>query len=214
MKKIKICRKIKKMGLEEVLMKKLLFVLLSLLVFSSLSACGGQNKTDKEASSSSPSSGSSVGAPALSDTSSFYETSGGFTVEYNSIALGYIDHVEDYNFNIINFPGFECMDDEVLLLPKGTIITCENSFAVYCYEGLLTADELRYNDFLSETLGQTITPTKDVQLKSGTYTATENLVVRFSVRGKLSDVTLFVEKGKEDEVILMTEADYIKEYLS
>ena len=158
------------------------------------------------------------GAPVvlivLADTSApTYLDDGSLIINYTSVADGYIDHHLDFDFGIIKFPGFQCMDREVLLLPKGTVIMSDNSLAIYCYNTVkyYKADQLEYSTYLSQSLGQTISPTKDVVPSSGTFVIKEDSIVRFSVRGKLSDVKIFPSKGNEDKVRLMNEIDCINE---
>ncbi len=205
-------------------MKKIFALCLVFVMLTGLSACGGKTDDGSDPSSSAPESSKPVilgSALQTSDADSSGEDvatdgDGSVMVEYTSVAEGYIDHFLDYDYKIVYFVGFECMDDEVLFIPKGTIIMCDKRMAVHCYDkaNLFKADQLKYSTYLTKRLGQSLTSILDVQLNAPpvTFTAEEDLLVRFSVKGSLSDVKLYPPKGLEDKIRIMTEADCIKEF--
>ena len=203
-------------------MKKIIVLFLATTMFFSLTACKSDatasvlTDSSKEESSKIESSEKESSVLTSSEETSSEEApvdDGNLIINYTSVADGYIDHHLDFDFGIIKFPGFQCMDREVLLLPKGTVIMSDNSLAIYCYNTVkyYKDDQLEYSTYLSQSLGQTISPTKDVVPSSGTFVIKEDSIVRFSVRGKLSDVKIFPSKGNEDKVRLMNEIDCINE---
>lgn len=120
---------------------------------------------------------------------------GNFTLEYKNLVSGYITHTSELASSVMSSSDFECMDDFYIYLPKGTIISSTQNFAVYCYNQHFILDTA-----LTGNCGQTLLRFSP-KLCSDTRTLTEDCYVRFSVQGKVSDISLNVPDGKEGVVI-------------
>lgn len=209
-------------------MKKIFIICFAVLMLFSMAACGANEAQSSDLESSETKgnekenfelAGSVVESSQASsseDDSTEEADDGNLVINYTSVADGYIDHHLDFDFNILTFKGFKCMDDEVLFLPAGTVVICDSSLAIYCYDTvkLYKTDQLKYSTYLSEKIGQTVSPTKDVSPKSGTFMIEEDSIVRFSVRGDLSEVKIYPKKGDEGKVRLMTESACIEEFFN
>ena len=184
-------------------MKKLFVTFLIFVLCLSLAACGKGEDADT-LSSEEPSS-------VESESSEEYA---GLEINYTAVFDGYIDHNEIWQFDVRAHNSFQCMTEELLFVPAGTVVACEEKLAVYCYylDSILVADELRYDIDTCAALGQTVTDTYDVtHAENVSYTFEKDCLVRFSVKGKLSDVRVFPPKGQEDSVYLISELDYIEQ---
>ncbi len=199
-------------------MKKLLAIILSLLVVLSLAACSGGD-TASDPSSSDPSSsspkplGSAVGGSDEDDdaaSSADDEDSG--AIEYTSVAKGYIDHPTIWDGKIVNFSGYECMDDEYLVIPKGATIMTDKKLAIFCYK--VSDGEIVLSPDTSKKLGCTLTATGySVQhIQKESYETTEEVIVRFSVRGALSDINIYFPKEFEGGAKLYSSEKLIEEF--
>ena len=184
-------------------MKKLLALLLIFALCLSLTACGNGEAADTGASDESNPSSS-----AESET----EEEAGLEINYTAVFDGYIDHDQIWEFDIRSHNSFQCMTDELLFVPAGTVVMCEKKLAVYCYhlDRRLLKDELYYDPDTCAALGQEVSDNYDVKHAANvTLTFEKDCLVRFSVMGKLSDVKVFAPKGQEEEVYLISELDYI-----
>ena len=176
-------------------MKKLLALLLALALVFTLAACGGDTSdASKEQNSD------------LTSSDSGDELADGYQVEYTSIVKGYYQHTSIWNANIVKFDSCECMDADYLLLPAGTTIMSTKKFAVYCYEA--REKHLVHDVAASEALGQTIVSQGDIQMNAGSYVLSKDTVVRFVVKGALSDIKIYVPLELEDKVKLGTIEDF------
>lgn len=185
-------------------MKKLLAFLMIFVLCLSLAACGKGENTDTPSSEESPSSVESESG----------EEYAGLKIDYTAVFDGYIDHNEMWQFDVRSHDSFQCMTDELLFVPAGTAVTCEKKLAVYCYylDSILVADELRYDIDTCKALGQTVSETYDVMhAENVSYVFEKDCLVRFSVKGKLSDVQVIPPKGQEDLVYLTTDEEYIEQ---
>lgn len=174
-------------------MKKLLALFLALLFVFSFAACGGAEKPDD----------------ASSDSTSSEELAEGYQVEYTSVAKGYIDHTSAWASTVVEFGGFECMDEEYLFLPVGTTIMSNEKFGIYCYER--SGEYMVLSDTITTGLGQTISPTGEITLQKGSYTITEKTYIRIVVKGALSDVKIYVPLELENQVKIGKISDFANE---
>ena len=186
-------------------MKKLLAIILTLCFVLSLAACGSDSDTasttQPESSSNESSSkpkplGSAIETSSEANSDEDTNNAGGTVIEYTSVAEGYIDHPTIWRANIVKFNGFECMDQEYLFIPKGATIMSDSICAIFCYKVEDNAMVLEPNK--SKAMGCTLNPSGySVQHKSGTFQTVEDVLVRISVKGKLSDVNIFFPKEME-----------------
>lgn len=176
-------------------MKKLIALLLCLTFLFSLAACGGNTESEPESS-----------APVSSEEESY---EGGMEIPYSATMEGYIDHNGTWEIGYKPFGGWECMTDELLFLPAGTTVLCNKSLAIYCYR--VGPDSVDYSLDRCKELGQTITPQSDVKANPCSIVLEDDYLVRFSVKGKLTDICVFAPKEIEAQVRLLTEEEAIAE---
>lgn len=182
-------------------MKKIISLILCIVLFLCVCGCGNTqtaSPSDNPSSSNPSSSGTSSSDPSSTDSSSTptgTTVSGGFKINYLNIVNGNILHKNETEYNIETSNAFESTDNFYIYLPAGTEIYCSDSFAVYCYD-----DNFALDKKLTQDCGQTLiqyTPKMSADkrtLKTGSY-------VRFSVKGKVSNIVIKVPKGKDNEVI-------------
>lgn len=182
-------------------MKKLTAIILSLLFVLSLTACGGSTDTSSPVDTGSE------------DTSSEDSLEGGIEIPYSAFVDGYIDHKGIWEFGFVSHNKFQCMTDELLYLPAGTSIMCNEKLAIYCY--LVNNEGVNYKPDLCEKLGQTIVPDlMDVKHDAPVSVVLDrDYLVRFSVMGKLTDVCIFAPKELQEKIRLVTEKQAIEEQI-
>lgn len=196
-------------------MKKLIAVLLSLIFVLSLTACGSDSASSQvtdstaDGGSSAPSNNTNSATDTNSSDASSdseEEPADGYQVPYSSVVKGYYTHTSKWNANVVNFAYFECMGDEYLLLPEGTTIICNEKFGVYCYDQ--EGDYLILDEKATTDLGQKFSINLDLSLQSGTYVLTKDTILRFVVKGELSDIKIYVPLELTDKVKLGTAEEF------
>ncbi len=108
---------------------------------------------------------------------------------------------------MVNFNGFQS-NEEFIYLPSPAVISCESDFAVYVYEkegNFLVMDSER-----AEEMGQTFSRDCNIIHKAGEYSLSEDAIVRFSVKGKMEDIKVFVPKECESEIRLGSAEEFLK----
>ena len=176
-------------------MKKLIALLLCLSFLFSLAACGGNTESEPESST-----------PVSSEEESI---EGGMEIPYSATMDGYIDHNGKWEIDYKVFGGWECMTDEMLFLPAGTTVLCNQKLAIYCYR--VGIDSVLYDMDACKELGQEITAQYDVKAAPCSLVLEKDYLVRFSVKGKLTDVCVFGPPEVEEEIRLITEEEAIAE---
>lgn len=183
-------------------MKKLLALFFAATLIFTLAACTGEDASSNE----SP------------DTTSSEETlEGGVEINYTSVVDGYIDHSLSYGMeDIMEYPGWQCMDEEYLVIPKGATIMSYEKTAIYCYVVNTTKEQIFVDTVLCERLGQSLSPNGySIQANPLTVTLEEPIIARFSVKGKLKDVQIFLPTESDSEVAIYTPeelVEYVKEH--
>lgn len=183
-------------------MKKILSLLLASALIFTLAACSGD-----EVSSSAP-----------SDTTSSEESlEGGVEINYTSVVNGYIDHTLAYGMeDIMEYSGWQCMKDEYLVIPEGATIMSYEKAAVYCYVVNTEKEKIYFDANDSKSLGQTLgTKGYSIQAKPITVTLEDPIIARFSVKGELSDVQVFLPADSDKEVLIFSPEElieYVKEH--
>ena len=198
-------------------MKKLISLLLTAtMVFTALTGCGGDktavvsdDATSSAASDTIKPLGGALEEESSEESSSDLSDSSAQKVEYSSVVDGYIQHNGKWVAKIIRYAGFQCMDDEYIFIPEGTTIICDSKFAAFCYRLSDESFVLDAND--CESLGMTVNGTSSVNLTSGTFVATKDVLVRFSVKGSLEDIQLYFPKNSSKQYKLYSSEEYIKE---
>lgn len=190
-------------------MKKLLVTIFALVLVFCLCACQ-KDDTASTDNSSVPSSSDAAASDVSSESDSSAEDEGsqGLDIPYSSVVEGYINHTTIWESKTVRFKGYECMSDEYLFLPANSIITCVSEYSVYPYK--VSGEDLVLDTERVEKMGQSMNAEGDVQRNRGEFTLDEDIIVRFSVRGKLDDVNIYVPKELESEVRLGTEEDFVK----
>ncbi len=147
--------------------------------------------------------GSQVVSSSNKNDSSSSEADGLPTLNYSSVAKGYINHPTIWNGEIVKFDSFECMDQEYLFIPKGVTIMTEKDCAIFCYK--VTDDGFVLEPGFSKEMGCTLTPSGySVQHTSGTFQTKRDVLVRISVMGTLQDVQIFFPKEIDGKAELYT----------
>ena len=193
-------------------MKKLIAIILTLCVLFTLAACSGGSETASvdSASNNSSSKPKPLGS-AISGTDDDTSSENGgnadeLNIEYTSVAEGYIEQNK-----IVNFKGFQCMDDQYIFIPKGTNIITDKHCAIICVK-LLSDDTFEIDIDACKSIGSVIAPSGwSVQHSAGTYQATQDVYARISVKGSLKDdVQICPPKEKLGDVKLFTTAELVE----
>lgn len=126
-----------------------------------------------------------------------------YKINYEDARDGYIAHTSKTEWTVMSSSGFECMGDFYVYLPEATEISCENNFAVFCYNNNFNLDL-----DLTSRCGQSLVNFSPV-LASADLTLKAPCYVRFSVNGKLSDIKVSVPAGTEQTVVCGKRGDLV-----
>ncbi len=173
--------------------KTIALLLIALLFITSLAGCGGSEATD----ASSTDSGSKL--PTASDTSSkptkLVEIENPFTEKEK----GYINHSLVAEYTVKAEDGYECTGENLIFLPKNSVISCEKEFALHTYVKMDGGVGLNTN--LMRAIGVEVDGYNS-SFKAGSYTLPSDCYLRISVKGSLSDLKISVPDGSEASIFI------------
>lgn len=162
-------------------MKRLISLIMSaVLICLAFSSCG-KGDTDSSAADS--------GKP--SDT---VQTTA-YAVDFEDVKDGMIKHYNHGRSVITEADGCKSTDDFYIYLPKGSVISGDKEFAVFCYDFsfVLKTDIMVNSGITMDKLAPVF--------KTGKVTLSEECYVRISVKGELSDITVAVPENSLSTVL-------------
>ncbi len=126
-----------------------------------------------------------------------------YKINYEDVRKGYIAQTSKTDWTVMSSSDFECMGDFYIYLPEATKISCENNFAVFCYDNNFNLDSE-----LTSRCGQSLINISPV-LANADLSLTAPCYVRFSVNGKLDDIKISVPAGTEQTVVFGKRSDLV-----
>ncbi len=167
-------------------MKKIVALSLSILfVLLSFTSCGEASNNP-----STPSSPTSSGQENIKLVE--------VDLPFEKYEKGLLDYTTLSEFTVKSDDAYQCMSEEYLYVPAGTVFSSDKEFGVYCFN-----DSFGINQFIMQGAGQTLEGFNPV-LKSGTLTLKSNCYARITVKGALTDIKIEVPSGFKDSVICST----------
>lgn len=182
-------------------MKKLFVIILAVVLASVFTAC--DNSIVNENSSLSDTVSSDQQNPSEETENIGYGTK----IPYKTVIDGYIEQRNIWESRVVPFEGFQCIED-YLYLPAPCMITCSSDFAVYVYKkdgNYLVLDV----DAIKES-GQVINQNMSIQRRKGELSFSEDVIVRFVVKGLLDEISVFVPTERESEIKIGTANEFLK----
>ena len=174
-------------------MKKLISLLLvTALLLTAVSGCGGSDK----ATDASSDKGSNK-LPQASDSQSSEPSLIELDTSFITAEKGYISHTMVSEYEIKAENGFETTGENLLFLPKDSVIKSAEEIFIHTYVNMDGGVNLNTN--LMRSVGMKVEGYNG-QFKAGTFTISSNCYIRLSVKGKISTVKISVPDGTETSV--------------
>lgn len=206
----------KKNSREVFFMKKLFALILTLcVILSCLTACSSQpaDSSAPDSSANSSATDSNKDTATNSDPVAEEEPSTGLPINHANPKVGYINQ-NKWEHEIIADADYQTMDEEYLCVPAGGIIMCDKRMILCVYYLKAGVPVLDAN--ATAALGAYVKDgNNEVSSIFGiNHSFEKDAIIRYSVKGSLDDVTIYVPKDKEDQCVLKTAEQFLEEYES
>ena len=156
-----------------------------------LIGCGGDKATDASSDKGSNK------LPQASDSQSSEPSLIELDTSFITAEKGYINHTMVSEYEIKAENGFETTGENLLFLPKDSVIKSTEEIFIHTYVNMDGGVNLNTN--LMRSVGMKVEGYNG-QFKAGTFTISSNCYIRLSVKGKISTVKISVPDGTETSV--------------